>query len=648
MLAASRDSLSDCMKFGFSHFQFDCERQILTRDGEGGTEIVPLNEKPAQLLTLFLRNADTIHSKADILDAVWSNRVVSDQVVFQNISLLRSMFGSDAIKTFTKKGYQWQLPLTQVEQDVADVAPVDGRQVDEQQVDQLPADGPVAARVVSSQMSAQAGERRVRPRVLYGPMLYGLLCSLLLMVAGLAYFALPVSDQQRLAEHKKLLVLSSPETVPAMNLTPDAMTIEIREDNRARQALFDSPYRTWQAVAGRPDTWLLATKRYVAEQEAVLRFQLQGVHRGWHGYIVASDDRSANRELRELLALLEDSDYFTVASDQAALAQLTLLQNTHPQNPLISRQMVKLYFELGYLDRATALAETQLTQADRSLEQGLLHLLKVRSNTNNNNWQAGRDSVEQAYRIFSELQLPHLVARTQIQMAWVSYYYQDHRRSMQLLNQSASNGRSANEPLQEVQAHLLQSFLASKVGLNELMHTQLDLARQLIRMHQLDDEHLIPVTYNLAWSAPTLEAALPHYLALLQSPFSRLYQGEFYTAADKVRKAYIKTRQWQHALDSIKPWQRASYAALTRAHVAFAREDWTAGIEAGRQAFRQARVDFSRRDALDAALLLLQNAELPNAAEYVGYIRQNASQRWLSQNRRSLVELAALKDIGGI
>ena len=638
MLAASRDSLSDCMKFGFTAFQFDCERQILTREGEGGAEIVPLNEKPAQLLTLFLRNVDTIHSKADILDAVWCNRVVSDQVVFQNISLLRSLFGSDAIKTFTKRGYQWQLPLTLIEEDVADVAPVEGQQVDE-----LSADAPVVKRVVSFETPASARRRRAWLLVL---------CGLLLVVAGLAYFAAPVTDRQTATPQQQLLVLSSSGTAPATNLTPEVMTVEIREDNRAYQGLYDSPYRTWQTLVSRPDTWLLATKRYVAEQDAVLRFQLQGARRGWHGYIVATDDTSATRELRQLLALLDGSDYFTVASDQAALAQLTLLQNTHPQNPLISRQLVKLYFELGYLDRATALAETLLTQADKLLEQGLLHLLKVRSNTNNNNWQAGRDSAEQAYRIFSELQLPHLVARTQIQMAWVSYYYQDRRRSMQLLNQSASNGRTAKEPLQEVQAHLLQSFLASKIGLNELMHTQLDLARQLISLHQLDDEHLIPVTYNLAWAAPTLEAALPHYLALLESPFSRLYRGEFYTAADKVRKAYIKTRQWQNALDSIKPWQRASYAALTRAHVAFAREDWTAGLEAGRQAFRQARVDFSRRDALDAALLLLQNAErgaeLPNAAEYVGYIRQNASQRWLSQNRQSLAELAALKDVGAL
>jgi len=102
------------MKFSFKHFQFDCESQTLTQDGS----ILTLNEKSAQLLTLFLLNVDKIHNKIDILEYVWPDRVVTDQVVFQNISYLRSLFGSDAIKTFTRKGYQWQLPLTRVNQEI--------------------------------------------------------------------------------------------------------------------------------------------------------------------------------------------------------------------------------------------------------------------------------------------------------------------------------------------------------------------------------------------------------------------------------------------------------------------------------------------------------------------------------------------------
>jgi hypothetical protein len=47
---------------------------------------------------------------------------VSEQVVFQNISHLRAIFGNDAIKTFSKRGYQWQLELTEVTEQAEELA----------------------------------------------------------------------------------------------------------------------------------------------------------------------------------------------------------------------------------------------------------------------------------------------------------------------------------------------------------------------------------------------------------------------------------------------------------------------------------------------------------------------------------------------
>ncbi|MCF6436899.1 winged helix-turn-helix domain-containing protein [Pseudoalteromonas sp. MMG022] len=103
------------MKFRFSHFEFDCEALVLTNNGK----VFSLNEKPAKLLALLLTNAEHIHSKDEILEAVWPGREVTNQVVFQSIGHLRALFGDDAIKTFSRKGYQWQLPLTEVTDDEA-------------------------------------------------------------------------------------------------------------------------------------------------------------------------------------------------------------------------------------------------------------------------------------------------------------------------------------------------------------------------------------------------------------------------------------------------------------------------------------------------------------------------------------------------
>ena len=105
------------MKYSFNNFQFDSEQQILTRDGK----VITLNEKPAKLLTLLLLEPHKVHNKNVILEYVWPDRVISEQVVFQNISYLRALFGNASIKTFVKKGYQWQFQLKKIEEASDDI-----------------------------------------------------------------------------------------------------------------------------------------------------------------------------------------------------------------------------------------------------------------------------------------------------------------------------------------------------------------------------------------------------------------------------------------------------------------------------------------------------------------------------------------------
>ncbi|KJY83810.1 transcriptional regulator [Pseudoalteromonas piscicida] len=99
------------MKFAFKDFLFDSKELKLYKDDRK----LNLKQKPAQILELFLSAPQTIHSKEDILEKVWPDRKVTDQVVFQNIGHLRALFGDDAIRTFSRKGYQWQIPCTAFE-----------------------------------------------------------------------------------------------------------------------------------------------------------------------------------------------------------------------------------------------------------------------------------------------------------------------------------------------------------------------------------------------------------------------------------------------------------------------------------------------------------------------------------------------------
>ena len=117
------------MKYAFKDFLFDSKELTLHKDDKK----LNLKQKPAKILALFLAAPETIHSKEDILHSAWPERKVTDQVVFQNIGHLRALFGDDAIKTFSRKGYQWQIPCSVVSgQAHSDPAPAQSTEGDTQ------------------------------------------------------------------------------------------------------------------------------------------------------------------------------------------------------------------------------------------------------------------------------------------------------------------------------------------------------------------------------------------------------------------------------------------------------------------------------------------------------------------------------------
>jgi len=93
------------MYYYFQDYQFDSSSLLLSQQGQ----LLVLRNNEARLLHFFLSAPPQVYSKEQILAAVWQDKIVSEQAVFQAISNLRQQFGETAIRTFPKKGYQWQL-----------------------------------------------------------------------------------------------------------------------------------------------------------------------------------------------------------------------------------------------------------------------------------------------------------------------------------------------------------------------------------------------------------------------------------------------------------------------------------------------------------------------------------------------------------
>lgn len=70
--------------------------------------------KTLQVLRLLIEHRETTVDKAVLLDTIWHDVVVQEQVLVQSIKEIRDLLGSDVIKTYPRKGYQWVAEITPV------------------------------------------------------------------------------------------------------------------------------------------------------------------------------------------------------------------------------------------------------------------------------------------------------------------------------------------------------------------------------------------------------------------------------------------------------------------------------------------------------------------------------------------------------
>ena len=92
----------------FGPYQLDCERRLLTRDGEA----VPLHEKALQILIVLVRHAGKVVSKDELMKLVWPDAFVEEANLSQNIFVLRKALGERPkenryIATIPGRGYSF-------------------------------------------------------------------------------------------------------------------------------------------------------------------------------------------------------------------------------------------------------------------------------------------------------------------------------------------------------------------------------------------------------------------------------------------------------------------------------------------------------------------------------------------------------------
>ncbi len=100
------------MRLVFRDCQLDEDLYELRRGGV----TVPLHPKPQRLLVFLIRNRHRVVPKAELLDQVWPDAVVSDAALSTALKAVRIAVGDDGstqhvIRTYRGRGYRFVLPV---------------------------------------------------------------------------------------------------------------------------------------------------------------------------------------------------------------------------------------------------------------------------------------------------------------------------------------------------------------------------------------------------------------------------------------------------------------------------------------------------------------------------------------------------------
>ena len=98
----------------FANFEFDLERDQLRRDGLP----IPLSPKPSALLRYFLANPQRLIGRAELMESLWPDVVVTDDSLVQCVGDLRSRLGdqgSKLIATLPRRGYIFEADVRPAE-----------------------------------------------------------------------------------------------------------------------------------------------------------------------------------------------------------------------------------------------------------------------------------------------------------------------------------------------------------------------------------------------------------------------------------------------------------------------------------------------------------------------------------------------------
>ncbi|WP_370981336.1 winged helix-turn-helix domain-containing protein [Agaribacterium sp. ZY112] len=637
------------MIYLFDNFRFDSNKLTLYKDDK----IVDMRSNEASLLAFLLSAPDTILSKQDILDTVWKNKIVSEQVVFQNISNLRARFGEAAIKTYSRKGYQWQIPSQQAsEADISNndkpfttLAPRSNAGGGEQNKE-------------TSKLNAGISKSTIAISVLVITVLFLSAISLIgiklynntssqtqittkISVLPFLYtFTNPEKSKKVQQEWRLSLAKDMPYTVftdssvtgKEFNNAPDAYFKDLNKENASSLILTGS----------------LREKK----NHYMLNFNLYGRLNKINAYISAPTAEALSQKLETQLNNLRSTGIAESLNERHVLniAQLQLAYENNTSSLILLSLFIDRLIQTEQRDRALILSEElqkQATSQKNAYYQAIAQLKQGQVLSEKGVYASADKHLQHALSIATTETNHKLQSEIYTAIATSFLFQKQYPEIKNHLIKASASAQQAGEELLEIHAYAYLSVLAIKHGEYQDADTYLEQAELLLNKYRLPQEHYAVIYFLEARKAQNEQQQEKAY----QRALSLFTKDQHSWVKDVATMEYTELLISQQRFDDAlalyvdEKTGKNNYSGTEHyllARIYYQQAKYELANSHGKEAFKDITLNGRKTSALNSALLLFKiNTALKNSNEtykYKAFIEKEANDFWLKYNKKTLEE----------
>jgi len=609
------------MEIRFANYRFLPETLVLYHDHE----LIPLKRNQAVLLQYFLSDPEKIHSKDAIMDSVWQNKVVSEQVVFQTISQLRAILGESAIQTFSKKGYKWQLSL---EIHIANPANV------ENSLASLPSSNNFNVAGLANNTD------KIDTKKYY--LLFIMLLAVLLSLVSFYYQSVEVTETQNIAMPVGLITVNqttdkfNQSIFKALSLDSD-FNVNNAVLKGSMKQLFSAPKHKWHQAGLKESHWLLWGEVLPLKKGFFFRYNITNEKFTWQGHVFHKNLEGLELVFIERLRELNNLGVFFSSSSPINLARLSSIHKKSANDAELTLLLAQYHIEANQIDTALAFLE-QIIQPSKELSnQPLLAKAYYKMGKiykHSGHYDLAKFNFQQMEKVLTQAPLLHLQVNFLKANAWLAYAKGDTKEMFEVLAEALALLEEKDDPLSLFELHILYSILAEKTAHHDKKYDHLNEAQALLLQHNLDDSNLAIVYYHFALFSQNNDKATPYLKRILALPRTASNYWVQDQAFELLIENYIENNEFLLAHSLFKKTLTSPVKMLLKAKVFQAQNQDSLALPLFEKAFELARLENDKYTGLNAALglFVLTKAEPNTQAKYWAYLENNAEIKWLKQH----------------